>query len=61
MLTNEIEDSGNRIFRQYLIDASTIPKITNKVYAMEKAIEFKLGIKQPEQNKTAMKDANAGN
>ena len=59
-LTKENEGSANRILGQYLIDVNTIPEITSKVYAMEKAITFKLGMKQPERNRTAKKDTNEG-
>ena len=60
-LTKEIESSANRILDRYLIDVNTIPEITDKVYAMGKAIAFKLGVKQPESNTTKKKDANGGN
>ena len=40
---------------------NTIPEITDKVYAMGKAIVFKLGMKQTEGNKTAKKEADGGN
>ena len=54
-MTKENEGSANRILDQYLIDVNTIPEITSKVYAMEKTITFKLGMKQPERNRTAKK------
>ena len=60
-LTKAIEGSVNRVLGQYLIEANTIPEITDNVYAMGKAIAFKLGMKQPERNGTAVKDANGGN
>ena len=37
-LTRETEGSLNRILGRYLIDVNTIPEITDKVYAMGKAI-----------------------
>ena len=40
---------------------NTIPEITDKVYAMGKAIAFKLGMKQLKRNGTAKKRANRGN
>ena len=48
-------------FWRYLIDVNTILEIIDKVYAMGKAIAFKLRMKQTEQNGTAKKDANGGN
>ena len=38
-----------------------IPEITDKVYAMGKAIALKLGMKHPERNGSAKKDANREN
>ena len=52
-LTNEIGGSANRALDQYLIDLNSIPEITDKVFAMGKAIEVKSGMKQPERNETA--------
>ena len=60
-LSKAIEGSVNRVLSQYLIEANTITDITDNVYAMGKAIAFKLGMKQAERNGTAMKDANRGN
>ena len=60
-LTKEIESSASRILDRYLIVVNTIPEITDKVYAMGKAIAFKLGVKQPESNMTKKKDADRGN
>ena len=57
-LTKEIEGSANGILGRYLTDVKTIPKTTDKVYAIEKVIAFQLGMKQPERNGTASKDAN---
>ena len=58
-LTKEIEGSANRVLGRYLIDVNTISEITDKVYAMGKAIA--LGMKQPERNGTAKEDANGRN
>ena len=60
-LTKEIEGCVKIVLDQYLIDVNIIPEITDKVYAMGKAITFKLGIKQPERSGTAKKDANERN
>ena len=60
-LTKKIKGSANRILGWNLIDVNTIPEITDKVYAMGKAIIFKLGMKQTEGNKTANKEADGGN
>ena len=51
-LNKEIGGNVNRVLHRYLIDLNTIPEITDKVYAMGKAIEVKIGIKQPERNET---------
>ena len=42
-LTKEIEGSS-----KHELNMNIIPGITDKVYAMEKAIAFKLGVKRPE-------------
>ena len=60
-LAKATEGSANRVLERYLIDVNNIPKIIDKVYAMGKAIAFKLGMKQTERNGTAKKDANGGN
>ena len=54
-LTMEIEGSANRVLGWNLIDVNTIPKYTDKVYTMEQAITFKLGIKQPKEKKLQRK------
>ena len=43
-LTPEIEESANRILDQYLHGDENIPEITEKVYAMGKAVAIKTGI-----------------
>ena len=40
---NQLKESANRILDIYLKEADTNPEICDKVYAMEKAIGFKLG------------------
>ena len=57
-LTKEIEGSANRVLGRYLIDVSILSENTDKVYAMGKAIAFKLGMKFPKGNGTAKKDTN---
>ena len=41
-LTSDIEESANRILNEYLHGDENIPEITDKVYAMEKAIGINL-------------------
>ena len=40
---NQLKESANRILDIYLKEADTNPEICDKVYAMKKAIGFKLG------------------
>ena len=58
-MTKEIEGSSNWVLGRYLSGVNIIPEITD--YAMGKAIALKLGMKQPERNGSANKDANRGN
>ena len=60
-LTKEIEGSANRILGRYLVNVNIISEIADKVYAIGKAIVFKLVMKQPERNRTAKKDVNGEN
>ena len=43
-LTPDIEENANRILGEYLHGDENIPEITDKVYAMGKAIAIKSGI-----------------
>ena len=43
-LSKEIEESANRILYSYLSEEDNIPEVTDKVYAMGKAIENKMGV-----------------
>ena len=45
-MTPDIEESANRILDEYLHEEENIPEITDKVYAMGKAIAIKSGIVQ---------------
>ena len=49
-LTPDIEESANRILDEYLHGDENIPEITDKVYAMGKAIKIKSGIVQRQAN-----------
>ena len=49
-LTPDIEESANRILDEYLHGDESIPEITDKVYAMGKAIKIKSGIVQRQAN-----------
>ena len=49
-LTFDTEESANRILDKYFHEDENIPEITDKVYAMGKAIAIKLGIVQKETN-----------
>ena len=49
-LTADIEQSANRIIDQYLHRDEKIPEISDKVYAMGKAIAIKSGIMQRQAN-----------
>ena len=51
VLLKEIQESANRIMSGYIRGEDTIPSITNKVYAMGKAIEKKMGIDPNEKKK----------
>ena len=50
ILTNELKTSANKILSIYLLNTDSIPEITDKVYAMGRAVSFKLGVGQREQN-----------
>ena len=49
-LTSDIEESANRILKEYLHGDENIPEVTDKIYPMEKAIGIKLGTGQKETN-----------
>ena len=50
MLTDKLKTSANKILSIYLLNTDSIPEITDKVYAMGRAVSFKLGVGQREQN-----------
>ena len=55
VLPKEIQDSGNRIISCYIRGKDTIPSITDKVYAMEKAFEKKIVIDPNEKKEHTSK------
>ena len=61
VLPKEIQDSANRIMSCYIRGEDTIPSITDKVYAMGKAIEKKMGIDPNEKKKHTSKRLQNGN
>ena len=40
---NQLKESANRVLGIYLKEVNTIPEICDKIYAMRRAIGFKLG------------------
>ena len=48
-MPTELQESADRILHQYLHGVDTILEITDKVYAMGRAIERKMGIAQKEK------------
>ena len=61
LLSNEIQESANRIMSCYSHGEDTIPSITDKVYAMGKAIEKNMGIDLNEKKKHTSKRLKNGN
>ena len=61
VLPKEIQESANRIMSCYISGEDTIPSITDKVYAMGKAIEKKIGIDPNEKKKHTSKRLQNGN
>ena len=49
-MPTELQESADRILDQHMHDVDTIPEITDKVYAMGRAVERKKGIAQKEKN-----------
>ena len=59
---NQLKESANRILDIYLKVVDTIPEICEKVYAMGRAIGFKLGkLVEGDQGDKKKKNGNAGN
>ena len=48
-MPTELQESADRILDQHMHEVDTIPEITDKVYAMGRAIEIKKGIAQKEK------------
>ena len=42
-IDNQLKESANRVLGRFLKEVDTIPEIYDKVYAMGRAIGFKLG------------------
>ena len=61
VLPKEIQESANRITRCYICGEDTIPSIANKVYAMGKVIEIKMGIDPNEKKKHTSNRLQNGN
>ena len=60
-LPKEIQESANRILSCYIRGEDTIPSITDKVYAMAKAIEKKMEIYPNKKKKHTSKRLQNGN
>ena len=59
---NQLKENANRVLDIYLKEVDTIPEIRNKVYAMGRAIGFKLGkLVEGDQGDRNKKNANGGN
>ena len=60
-INNQLKKSTNRILDIYLKQVDTIPEICDKVYAMGRAIGFKLGKFAEGQGDRTKKSVNGGN
>ena len=60
-LTDELKTSVNKILSIYLLNTDSIPEITDKVYTMGRAVSFKLGVGQREQNGDRKQKPKEGN
>ena len=60
-MPTELQESADRILDQYLHGVDTIPEITDKVYAMGRAIERKMGIAQKEKKDKVKQKPTNGN
>ena len=59
---NQLKLSANRVLDIYLKEVDTIPEICDKVYAMRRAIGFKLGkLVESDKDERKKKSANGGN
>ena len=59
---NYLKESANRVLDIYLQEVDTIPEICDKVYAMGRAIGFKLGkLVESDKGERKKKSANGGN
>ena len=48
-IPRDLQESADTILDQHMHEVDTIPEITDKVYAVERAIERKKGIEQKEK------------
>ena len=60
-MPTELQESADRILDQYLNGVDTIPEITDKVYAMGRVIERKMGIAQKEKKDKGKRKPTNGN
>ena len=60
-LTDELKTSANKILSIYLLNTDSIPEITDKVYAMGRAVSFKLAVGQRKQNGDRKQKPKEGN
>ena len=60
-LDAETHERANKILNLYLPNADTIPKITDIVYAMGKAVAYTMGVKLKEKNQRGASKAEGGN
>ena len=60
-MPTELEESADRILDQHMHEVDTIPEITDKVYAMGRAIERKKGIAQKEKKYKVKRKPTNGN
>ena len=57
----EIQERSNKALRMYLPSADTIPRITDIVYAMRKAVGYAMGVRSKESNGNGVRKAESGN
>ena len=60
-LTDQLKISANKLLSIYLINVDTKPEITDKLYAMGKAIGHKLGAGQKQRSGSRRQRAGGGN
>ena len=60
-MPTELQESADRILDQHMYEVDTILEITDKVYAMGRAIERKKGIAQKEKKDKVKRKPTNGN